>query len=67
MLVQVREALQVLPGLNDSLLVRIDELGPADRALLFERHLVSKELAGLEPQHPLRSGAAVYLPTDWAS
>ncbi len=60
-LVQVREALQVLPGLNDSLLVRIDELGPADRALLFERHLVSKELAGLEPQHPLRTGAAVYL------
>jgi protein arginine kinase len=51
----------VLPGLNDSLLVRIDELGPADRALLFERHLVSKELAGLEPQHPLRTGAAVYL------
>src|SRR4051794_18969055 len=57
-LVQLREALQVLPGLNDSFLVRIDELGPGDRALLFERHLVSKELAGLEPQHPLRSGAA---------
>jgi len=34
-LVQVREALQVLPGLNDSLLVRIDELGPADRAMLW--------------------------------
>ena len=60
-LVQVREALQVLPGQNDSLILRIDELGPADRALLFERHLVSKELAGLEPQHPLRTGAAVYL------
>jgi len=60
-LVQVREALQVLPGLNDSLLVRIDELGPADRAMLFERHLVSKELAGLDAQHPLRSGAAVFL------
>ena len=60
-LVQLREALQVLPGLDDSFLVRVDELGPADRALLFERHLVSKELAGLEPQHPLRTGAAVYL------
>jgi len=60
-LVQLREALQVLPGLDDSFLVRIDELGPGDRALLFERHLVSKELAGLEPQHPLRTGAAVYL------
>ena len=45
----------VLPGLDDSFLVRIDELGPGDRALLFERHLVSKELAGLEPQHPLRT------------
>jgi protein arginine kinase len=59
--VQLREALQLLPGLNDSFLVRVDELGPGDRALLFERHLVSKELAGLEPQHPLRTGAAVYL------
>ena len=39
----------------------IDELGPGERALLLERHLVSKELAGLEPQHPLRTGAAVYL------
>ena len=48
-------------GLTESFLVRIDELGPGERALLFERHLVSKELAGLEPQHPLRSGAAVYL------
>ena len=56
--VQVREALRVLPGLNDSLLVR-RRAGPADRALLFERHPVSKELAGLEPQHPFRSGAGV--------
>ena len=29
--------------------------------LLHERHLVSKELAGLDPQHPVRSGAAVFL------
>ena len=32
-----------------------------DRPLLHERHLVSKELAGLDPQQPVRSGAAVYL------
>ena len=32
-----------------------------DRLLLHERHLVSKELAGLDPQHPVRSGAAVFL------
>ena len=34
---------------------------PTSRALLHERHLVSKELAGLETQHPLRTGAAVFL------
>ena len=40
---------------------RLDELPPTARALLHERHLVSKELAGLDAQHPLRSGAAVFL------
>ena len=40
---------------------RLDELPPTSRALLHERHLVSKELAGLDAQHPLRSGAAVFL------
>ena len=40
---------------------RLDELPPTARALLHERHLVSKELAGLDTQHPLRSGAAVFL------
>ena len=60
-LAQVREALKTIPAMPDSFMVRVDELPAADRALLFERHLVSKELAGLESQHPLRSGAAVYL------
>jgi protein arginine kinase len=40
---------------------RLDELGSTARSLLHERHLVSKELAGLEPPHPLRTGAAVFL------
>ena len=57
-LAQVREALKEIPAMPESFMVRVDELGAADRALLFERHLVSKELAGLETQHPLRSGAA---------
>jgi protein arginine kinase len=35
-----------------------------DRLLLHERHLVSKELAGLETAHPLRSGAALWLTDD---
>jgi protein arginine kinase len=58
---QVRDALSTLPVLRDSVLYRLDELSPTDRALLHERHLVSKELAGLDAQHPLRSGAAVFL------
>jgi protein arginine kinase len=39
----------------------VDELGSDDRLLLHERHLISKELAGLDAQHPVRSGAAVFL------
>src|SRR5881398_3207452 len=58
---QVREAVTSLPELRESVLYRLDELSPTDRALLHERHLVSKELAGLDAQHPLRSGAAVFL------
>src|SRR6476659_1132493 len=60
-LAQVREALPGIDGMAENVLFRIDELAPVDRALLHERHLVSKELAGLDTQHPLRSGAAVFL------
>src|SRR5436853_1866433 len=60
-LAQVREALPGVEGMTDNVLFRVDELSPVDRALLHERHLVSKELAGLDAQHPLRSGAAVFL------
>ena len=61
MLAQVRDALGAVPSLDGSVLVRLDELTPHDRQLLHERHLVSKELAGLDPQHPLRRGAALFL------
>ncbi|MBL0172359.1 MAG: protein arginine kinase [Gemmatimonadaceae bacterium] len=61
MLAQVRDALGAVPSLTRSVLVRLDELAAQDRQLLHERHLVSKELAGLDQQHPLRSGAAVFL------
>ncbi|MBC7791906.1 MAG: protein arginine kinase, partial [Anaerolineae bacterium] len=60
-LAQVREAVEATASLEDSVLLRIDELSPNDRQLLHERHLVSKELAGLDLQHPVRSGAAVFL------
>jgi protein arginine kinase len=58
---QVREAIRHMPSLRENVLYRLDELSPTDRALLHERHLVSKEIAGLDQQHPLRSGAAVVL------
>src|SRR5439155_2197722 len=60
-LAQVREATAGLPAFREAVLYRLDELPPTSRALLHERHLVSKELAGLDAQHPLRSGAAVFL------
>ena len=60
-LAAVREAVGATAGLRGSVMVRVDELPGAERELLHERHLVSKELAGLDPQHPVRSGAAVFL------
>lgn len=61
MLAQVREALAELPALDGSVLVRLDDCTVLERQLLHERHLVSRELAGLEAQHPLRTGAAAIL------
>jgi protein arginine kinase len=63
-LTQVRDAVRQVPSLAHSVLLRVDELPSADRLLLHERHLVSKELAGLDAQHPVRSGAAVFLGPD---
>ena len=61
MLAQVRDALTGVSSLRDSVLLRLDEMSEPERQLLHERHLVSKELAGLDAQHPLRTGAAVFL------
>src|SRR3954468_2682524 len=60
-LAQVREALPGIEGMTANVLFRVYEMSPVDRALLHELHLVSKEHAGLDAQHPLRSGAAVFL------
>jgi protein arginine kinase len=60
-LAQVRDGLDGLPVMQGSVLLRVDEMPPLDRTLLHERHLVSKELEGLDAQHPLRTGAAVVL------
>jgi protein arginine kinase len=58
---QVGEAVRGVEGMTESVMYRVDTLPPSDRALLHERHLVSKELAGLDSMHPLRTGAAVFL------
>lgn len=64
LLAQVRDTARHVPMLSGGVLVRIDELPEPERQLLHERHLVSKELAGLEAQHPLRSGAALWVTDD---
>ncbi|MDB4907981.1 MAG: hypothetical protein JWO05_2765 [Gemmatimonadetes bacterium] len=58
---QVRDAIAMASSLDDSVMLRLDQLAPTDRALLHERHLVSKELAGLNSEEGVRSGAAVVL------
>jgi protein arginine kinase len=56
---QVTAAVAEVESLKGSLLLRVDQMPAQDRLLLHERHLVSKELAGLDEPHPLHSGAAV--------
>ncbi|HEX2718933.1 MAG TPA: protein arginine kinase [Gemmatimonadaceae bacterium] len=60
-LAQVREAAGVAASLAGAFLFRLDELTVQDRLLLHERHLVSKELAGLDANQPVRPGSAVFL------
>lgn len=54
----VRTAAADSVSLGAAHLFRVDELDRGDRQLLHERHLVSKELAGLEPGRMVRTGAA---------
>src|SRR5687768_15686039 len=58
---QVEQAMLGMRELHHGVLLRVDEMRPDDRLLLHERHLVSRELAGLDAQRPVRSGAAVHL------
>ena len=57
----VRDAMPHVSSLRGGVVLRVDEMAPNDRQLLHERHLVSKELAGLEPPQAVRGGAAVVL------
>ncbi|MCZ6917170.1 MAG: protein arginine kinase [Gemmatimonadetes bacterium] len=56
---EVEAASNASAQLRDASLIRIDELGPVDQQLLHERHLISRELAGLENDRGVRTGAAL--------
>jgi protein arginine kinase len=55
----VEEAARESVLLRRAVRFRLDRLDRNDRQLLHERHLVSKELAGLDPEGSVRSGAAL--------
>jgi protein arginine kinase len=54
----LRDAIPHLPSLREGVLLRLEDLAQNDRRLLHERHLVSRELAGLEGGGT-KGGAAV--------
>jgi protein arginine kinase len=63
-LAQVREAMPRVTSLRDSVVLRVDDMTSVERQLLHERHLISKELAGLDASGEVRSGAAVLVADD---
>jgi protein arginine kinase len=56
---QAEEAAAQTVLLHRATCFRLDQLGESDRHLLHERHLASKELAGLEGNTAVRTGAAL--------
>ncbi len=58
---QITGAGRQTKSLADGVVFRLDGLERAERQLLYERHLISKELAGLEPGGAVRPGAALVL------
>src|SRR4051812_24583916 len=53
---QARDAFARIPSTSEGILVRVDQLSSPDRLLLHERHVVSKELAGLDAQSSVDAG-----------
>ena len=60
---QVQEAVGASEHLSGAVTFRLDQMDRADRQLLHERHLVSKELAGLDRDARPRAGAALLVQT----
>lgn len=56
---EVEAASKASGQLQDARLIRIDQLESVERQLLYERHLISRELAGLEGDGGVRAGAAL--------
>jgi protein arginine kinase len=56
---QVRDAVPAVRSLAGGVFFRLDELASSDRQLLHERHLISRELAGLDSPTGVRGGAAL--------
>lgn len=56
---EVISASRKAPHLGQVTVLRLDELGPLERLLLHERHLVSKELADLGSGGAVKSGRAL--------
>ena len=61
---EVRDAVGRVPSLRDSAFVRVDECSPQERLLLHERHLVSRELAGLDQGTTAPGAGAVFVAGD---
>lgn len=57
----LRDAAGKLPTLRDAAIVRVDECTPQQRLLLHERHLVSRELAGLDRKDEAPTAGAVFV------
>jgi protein arginine kinase len=60
----VTAAARETPELADAPMVRVDRLERAERQLLYERHLISRELAGLDQGGIVRRGAALVVSGD---
>ena len=58
---QLRDVAPRIEALRSAALVRVDELSLQDRRVLFERHLVSRELAGLDRAGDVPSATAVFV------
>src|SRR5437899_8504751 len=56
---RVQEAAAASDHLSSAVAFHLDEMERPERQLLHERHLISKELAGLERESPPRPGAAL--------